>query len=124
MPYPMIVQKLVQEGQANIPFNATVQVETVIKKNETIPTNTLDKEFLVGISVSALKCFALKCTAPMMVKTNSPSMPQETFNMAAGMMLIFVEGDAPIFAGDVTAFYVSNTSGSAGLFQVLAGTDA
>lgn len=124
MPSPVIVKKSIQEGNFVIGYEAIAQAETVIKINETVPSSTLDKQFLVGIELSKLKAIGIKCTAPMTVKTNSASLPRETFNLQAGLVLLWGEGESPVLGGDITHFFVSNTSETSGLFQVLVGINS
>lgn len=103
----------------NQEFTCTVSGEL----DEAVPDAASDVEKLFAIDVSALKCFMMVADVAMTVKTNDSGSPQETFSLTAGKPVLWREGDTAIFAGDVTALYVSNASGTAGTLEVLFGGD-
>ena len=85
--------------------------------SELIPNGTTDFEINVAITPSNLEAFGLIAEVAMTVKTNSSSTPQETINLTAGEPLLYFKdqpGSTPPFSGNVTSFFITNSSGSDG----------
>lgn len=108
--------------------NALTLVETVTDAYERnfdqsvpIATNTL---YNVSLIQAKLKSVCMKSDQAVTIKTNSPGSPQETINLVAGQAYIWTlqtDGAGKIpFAGDVTAMYITNASGSAANFSLRA----
>ena len=123
MSFNNVVTVSVREGANTLTDTRTITTEAEYKIIETVADATTDGEVAISIDVSQLKAFGMISTQDLTVKTNSSGAPQETFNLTAGEMVFFREGDAAIFAGDVTAFFVTNSSGAAATFSVIAGID-
>lgn len=117
------VDKTVSHGNFSIAKSTQHTVQTVIDIEETVADSVTDQEHLVAIDISALKAFCMSSDVAMTVETNSGGSPQETFSLSAGQQIVWQEGDTAIFAGDVTALYLTNASGSAGTFRAIIGTN-
>ena len=78
---------------------------------ETIAAAASDDEIIVGVDVSKLQVAAFLATAAMTIETNNGTTPQETITLVANIPQIFQTGDTAMFAGDVTALYVTSTPG-------------
>ena len=124
MSFSISVAKAVTEGSSSVQSSNSHTVEQVVKMAESIADSTTDKEFLFALDISNLKVFSMVSDYALTVKTNSSSTAQETFSLAAGKPVIWETGETAIFAGDVTALYVSNSSGSAATLKIIAGLDA
>lgn len=125
MPITHQVQQTITDGALRISSLAEVTVTASSIVDETIPTPSTDLELSVNITSTSLKSFALWSDQDLTVKTNSSGSPDETFALKANKPTIWLDGmsDVPI-AGDVTALYVTNASGTAASLKVLAGWDA
>lgn len=109
------VTKTVFSQSLNITRQAAHSGGVQVLLDEDIAASTTDAEFLFAIDISKLEVFAMMSTVDMTIETNSPSAAQETFALLAGQPVIFEVGQTAIFAGDVTAVYV--TSATAGNFK-------
>ena len=103
---------------SNETFGAMAQLE------ESIADSTTDQLVSINIKHSTLALFAIVSTVAMTVKTNSSSSPQETLTLTANKPIVWgsTMPDDPI-SGDVSALYVTNSSGSAGTIKAIAGWD-
>lgn len=108
--------------------NALTYIESVTDAYERnfdqlvpIATNTL---YNVSLIQAKLKSVCLKSDQALTIKTNSSGSPQETINLVAGQSYIWTlqtDGAGKIpFAGDVTAFYITNSSAAAANFSMRA----
>lgn len=116
------VSKSVLRGQSLVSGANSYQCDVVVEMSETVPDGVADQEYLIALDVSRLKAVGIIATQPMTLKTNSAGAPQETIPLAANVPVVWEEGDAALFAGDVTAVYISNASGNSGTFKLLAGS--
>lgn len=121
MSFTVKVVESVTEGSTKINVTNDYIVDTSYKITETIADATTDANYLLAIDVSGLQAFSMVSTQAITVKTNSSGAPQETFTMAANDPVIFQVGDAAIFAGDVTSIFITNASGAAADFTLIAG---
>jgi len=95
--------------------------QTVIKLEESVADSVTDQSHLISLDISTLQVFYMISDVAMTVETNSSSSPQETFTLTANKPVVWRTGDTAIFAGDVTAIYATNASGSAGTLKIMAG---
>ena len=123
MAFTVRVTKGAAEGTTSISSTVDHTCETVLKLQETIANGATDALQLIAIDVTQLKAFAMVSDQAMTVKTNNSGTPQETFTLVANKPVVWQAGDAAIFAGDVTAIYVTNASGSSATLQLMAGSD-
>ena len=108
--------------QLNVTTTHTVQ--TFVAINETVVDGTNDLQFLLAIDISALKHFTMMATKTMTIDTNSSGTPQETFSLQPNVPVTWNEGDAAIFAGDISALFATNTvDGADGTLKVIIGVD-
>lgn len=123
MSYTIRVVQTVSEGSTSLSSTTNTIVEGCDKRNETIVDAASEYNVVIGIDVSSLKVFSMKSSQVLTVKTNSSGSPQETFTLVAGRPIVWQEGDAAIFAGDVTGLYVSNASGNDAVLEIISATD-
>lgn len=119
----MTIRKEAQSGTTIFKTSRSYTIQSEIEVEESVADGVTDQEHLLAIDVSQLKGFYMSCDVALTVETNSGSTPQETFTLAAGEAIVWETGDTAIFSGDVTALYLTNASGSAGTFKLLAGMD-
>ena len=117
-------QTIVREGNATLLNNTvTHTVQTTVNMNETVVDGSTDLEFLLAIDVSSMKHFTLMADQALTVETNDGTTPQETFTLAANVPVIWNDGDTAILAGDITALYATNASGTDATLTVVVGSD-
>jgi hypothetical protein len=124
MAFTVRVTKGASEGTTSISSTVDHTVETVTKMQEVFADGVTNGQVLVAIDVSQLKAFAMVSNVALTVKTNSSGSPQETFALVANKPVVWQEGEAAIFAGDVTQIFVTNASGSSATLQVMIGLNA
>lgn len=119
------VQTIVTDGAVRINTSASVTPSASTNLEETIADAASDLLVALTIESTSLTSFIMTADQDLTVKTNSSGAPQETFALKANKPVVWLTGMAntPI-AGDVTALYVSNSSGSSATLKVLAGWDA
>lgn len=123
MAFTTYVTSTVTQGTFTITNTDSYTTDQVSKIQESVATGTADQEISLAIDISKLKAFSMQASQAMTVKTNSSSTPQETFTLAAGSPVVFVDGDTAIFSGDVTNLFITNASGSLATFSVIAAID-
>ena len=124
MSHTVRVSVSISEGAFLIGETVNEIVEGCDKRSEKIVDGASDYAVTLGIDVSSLKIFAMKADGgALTVKTNSSGAPQETFVLADDHTLLWREGDAAIFAGDVSILYVSNSSGGDVFLNIISATD-
>lgn len=81
--------------------------------SETIAAAASNVQHAFVCDVSAVKCFRMKATADMTVKTNSSGSPAQTLTLVANYPYVWNYGDLASFflTTDVTTIYVSSTDG-------------
>lgn len=119
------VQTVISDGTQRISSTGSVSPTGASQLDETISNGASDLLVAFTAESTNLKSFHLWSDQDLTIKTNSSSSPQETFNLKANKPVVWLENMAntPI-AGDVTALYVSNASGSDASLKALAGWDA
>lgn len=123
MAFTTYVTSTVTQGTFTISNTDSYTTDQVSKIQESVPTGTADQEISLAIDISKLKAFSMQASQAMTVKTNSSGSPQETFTLAAGTPVVFVDGNTAIFAGDVTSLFITNASGSLATFNLVAAVD-
>lgn len=123
MAFTTYVTSTVTQGTFTITNTDSYTTDQVSKIQESVATGTADQEISLAIDISKLKAFSMQASQAMTVKTNSSSTPQETFTLASGSPVVFVDGDTAIFSGDVTSLFITNASGSLATFSVIAAID-
>lgn len=122
MPFTVRSTKSVVEGATSLSASVDHSCDVVAKMSESVVDATTDAEYLISLDVSKLQVFSMLSTQDMTVKTNSSGSPQETFTLTAGAPVVWQVGDAAIFAGDVTALYLTNASGATATFTLISGS--
>jgi len=117
------VQFSISDGALRINAAATVNPTASSSVDETVATGATNELITVAVESTALKMFVLSSDQDVTIKTNSSGSPQETFTMKANKPLVWMDGSpsASPIAGDVTALYVTNASGSTANIKMLAG---
>lgn len=91
--------------------------------SESIADSTTDGLVAFTYDFSQGKTFLMWSTVAMTVKTNNAGSPIQTFTLVANVPIIWSAGQAsavnPITT-DITALYVSNASGGAGILNIRA----
>lgn len=123
MAFTVVSTSQVREGSSVLTSNNTYNVEASYKLAETIVGGATDSEVQFAIEVANLKVFSIQTSVDMTMKTNSSSVPQETFVLPANRILVWQEEDAAIFAGDVVKFFITNATVTDGVFNCIAGLD-
>lgn len=117
------VTEAVYEGETSITHTTIHTVQTVLKMEESVADAVTDQEHLVSIDISQLKAFYMVSDQALTVETNSGGTPVDSFTLTANRPVVWQTGDTAIFTADVTALYLSNSSGSTATFKLIAGTD-
>jgi hypothetical protein len=86
--------------------------DSEVNLDEIVVPGATNQEYDVLITVANIKDMVLMSTQPLTVKTNSSSAPQETITLAANKQLVWTvdHPEAKFFAGNITKFFVTNTS--------------
>ncbi len=93
---------------------------------EPIPDGSTDLEVALELDVSQVKCFALRSTQDIVVETNDGSSAANTFTLEANVPYIFpqisgqswTDTEDGAVSTDITAIFVTNSSGSAATLNV------
>lgn len=77
---------------------------------DAVPGSTTNQAITIAFLLAGLKSIYLLSDQDVAIKTNSSGSPQETINLKAGQPIIWAQGLglAPLFAGNITAMYVTN----------------
>lgn len=80
----------------------------------TVADAAVDLPVMIAIDVSALKLLYLSSDQDLTIKTNDSGTPTDTLTVSGGKPLVWFEqnGYTNPLSADVTAIYVSNSSGS------------
>lgn len=119
------VQTVVTDGAVRINTSKSVTPTAGTSLDESIPDSSTDLEVAVSIDTGSLKSFILSSDQDITIRTNSAGAPQEVLLPKAGKPIVWLEGMANVpISGDITAFFITNSSGSAANVKLLAGWDA
>lgn len=120
----------VQGGGNTVSLNWTEQTFADISVNlsESIPGGSTNLEVTYAISFANLKTFLMWADRDMTVKTNSSSVPDDTFALQAGQPVHYhlngqLPGVAPITA-DITSLFVTLSAGAASVLHINATSNA
>lgn len=118
------VFETVRSPTMTITGTTTATAATYTEIEETVADSQTDQEHLQAIDISQLLAFGMISTTALTVRTNAatPSQ-QEEFTLTANIPVIWKSGDAAIFAGDVTGFYLTNASGGTATFRAIIAVD-
>jgi len=97
---------------------------STIYVDEDIADAASDLEIAISFAIGELKTYEMVADGALTIRTNSPGTPQEVFVLSAGKSVLFREGDTAIFAGDITAFFATNSSGASVNLTILLLIDA
>ncbi len=94
--------------------------------DESIANGQTDKQVVVAIDVSAVKSIVILSDQAVTLETNSGSTPTNTLSLVAGVPYVWNTDSYDTFklTGDVTAVYITNSSGAAARVQLDALLDA
>lgn len=123
MAFNVTVTQSIKEGTTTLSETEVISVDGMNKITEIIADATTDGLVNLDIDISQLQAFGMRSSVAMTVKTNSSTVPDDTFTLAAGELVLWKTGDTAILTLDVTDLYVTNASGSAGTLTILVGTD-
>lgn len=83
---------------------------------DTLALGATNTHYALAITIAQIKSMVLYASKAVTIKTNSSTTPQETITLAAGQQMVWTNdgtlGTIP-FAGNITAFYVTNTDTAA-----------
>jgi hypothetical protein len=90
--------------------------------NDTIAIGATNLLILAAIDISQVQALAFYSSVDLTVKTNSSGSPTNTINLLAGKPYIWESGgyETCKITADVSSLYVTNASGVAAIFQVIA----
>lgn len=91
-----------------------------------IADSVTDQLASIAIDVSAIQAIYMVSDQDLTVETNSASVPDETLNLLANKPYVWYTGSlfTNLLATDITALYLSNSSGSAATFELEVVVDA
>ncbi len=96
--------------------------------SDTIVTATTDRQYNWQLDVSLLKMIVMLSTQDITLETNSSSAPAHTFALKANIPLMWESTNGyftnPFGSTDVTALYVTNTSGATATLNIRGLVDA
>lgn len=122
MAFTVRVTKSVTEGSTTIQSSVDHACDLVAKMDESVADGVSNAEYAVSVAVANMKAAVIQSSVAMTIKTNSSGSPQETIVLAPNVPVVWQEGDAAIFAGDVTSIFVSNASGAVGTLKIIIGS--
>lgn len=94
--------------------------------DESIPDSSTDLAVTYSLDVSAVVGFFMVSDAAVTIETNDGTTPDDTMTLTAGVPYVWYTGkpEAFAFTTDITALYVTNSSGGAARLQIKALSDA
>lgn len=92
-----------------------LSADTEVGVDDSVAGTTTNKHYVLGVDVSEVQSFAMYSDKAVTVKTNSPSAPDQTIELAAGKMLTWNANrtDSNPLTTDITDLYVTNAGGTA-----------
>lgn len=90
-----------------------------ISLDESIADSATDLEVNLALDVSEIKSLFILSSEDVLLETNSGSVPDDTIDLKAGVPYVWNTDsyDANKLATDVTAFFITNSSGAAAQLQ-------
>lgn len=115
----------VREGSTTLASTSVAKtIQSKVEVNETIADAASDYELPVAIDTATLKYLLIEADQVLTIETNDGSSPDDTITLQAGIPIQWYEGATALLSADVTALFVSNSSGSDATLTVIAGHDA
>ena len=103
-------------------------VDAEDNRDISVPDSSTDLQANIAIDVSLLKSFYLDSDQDVTVETNNGTTPDDTFTLKANSPVIWDENDDQpnpfASAVDVTAVYITNSSGTAATVRFRIGQDS
>ena len=120
------VRSIIQGVGETVDMRQTLSGSGGLIVEESIPDSTTNQLVSLAFVLAELLAYYMVSDKALTIKTNSSSTPQETISLAAGVPFVYVPGAglASPFAGNVTALYATNASGSAAALQIRVLVDA
>ena len=120
-----ITEKVLTSGReltAPNAFSGDGQVSLSVE----IPDSTNDQLVDLALNVSEIKAIYMKSDQDLTVETNDGSSPDNTINLLAGVPYVWHENSyfTNLLTVDVTALYLSNSSGATATFELEAVYDS
>lgn len=117
------ITRAIDDGAASNSFTESVTSGEAIALDQSVATAQTDKLLAFAFTKTKLKSIVMWTDGTMRVCTNAAHDGSfgETVNMVSGRPVEWSTGDPLIvnpFAGDVTALYVTNTSGAAVVLHI------
>jgi len=100
--------------------------QDVVTGPESVADSATDYQINMAIDVSEVVHFRIKSTQTVTVETNDGTTPDDTFTLQGGQPYEWAEGDPSTFilGTDVTAFFITNSSGAAADVTISCAQDA
>ena len=94
--------------------------------SESIADSASDLEITFTLDQSAMQSFYMVSDQAITVETNNGAAPTDTFTLAANIPLVWTVGGGSInpVTADITALFITNSSGSAANLEIRALTDS
>lgn len=112
-----------QVGASNRSFTGSAQQAI----EEDVANGSTDYQINMSIDQSEMVAFAIISTQNVTVETNSGSSPTDTFTLTANVPKIYLNDSSQgsnFITADVTAFFITNSSGSTATVSIISLTDA
>jgi len=115
----------VREGSNTLASSSVSKtIESKVVVNETVADAATDYELPIAIDTASLKYLLIEADQVLTIETNDGTSPDDTLTLQAGVPIQWYEGATALLSADVTAFFVTNASGSDATLTVVAGHDA
>ena len=120
-----VYQYTISDASVRINVSETITSSSSANLDEVVADGSTDLQLNVAVQEDDLQSWALVSTQDVTVKTNSSSTPQETISLKANRPQIWgIAGGAKPISDDVSAFFVTNSSGADATIKLIAGWDA
>lgn len=122
MSYSYNVSRAVVANSGTVSKSKQYTYSKIVEYSDSVSDGTTDDLVDLAFALAQLKVVYLASDQAITIKTNSSGAPQETINLLANVPLLWTEDDyqasSTLFAGDVTALYLTNGSGSAAAVEM------
>ena len=97
-----------------------------VNRSVDVPDSSTDKLMNIAIDVSQIKLIYIVSDQAMLIETNADDGSVDVITLVANQPYIWKTGDyfTNLLTTDVTCFYLTNSSGSAAVLDVLVVTDS
>lgn len=129
MSFTHLITQNVQFGSESVKSDRdanTITGSQRVSLSEAVPDSSTDLQINISIDVSACKSFYLISDQDVTVETNDGTTPDDTISLLAGVPYVWTENsyDTFKFGTDITAIFVTNSSGASATVQIRALVDA